>query len=187
MPKEASARPGAAARPSNSTGAKPTILEMNMHATRIDLPPETLARSISLLQAALADAIDLRLSTKQAHWTVRDPNFKQLHELFDDFVETLDEEIDEMAERIAALGGVPDGRTRSVARLSELADYPIEACRGAAHLSALSDRLAILANKVRRSIDGAEGAGDAATADLMTASVRRLDQMMWFIEAHLDA
>lgn len=152
---------------------------------RIDLAHNTRKTSISLLQGSLSDAIDLRLAVKHAHWTVRDPRFQTLHELFDSFVEPLDTEIDEIAERIATLGGMPDGRATTVARESSLDTYPSDAVDGEAHLSALADRVAALGNKIRKGIDEADQAGDMATADLLTAAVRRLDQMLWFLEAHL--
>ena len=69
--------------------------------TRIRLTDNTRQVSISVLQAALVDALNLRLAVKQAHWTIRGRRFQQLHELFDSFVEPLDGNIDEIAERIA--------------------------------------------------------------------------------------
>jgi starvation-inducible DNA-binding protein len=54
-----------------------------MHATRIDLPPKARGRVIALLNARLADAVDLQLQARQAHWNVKGPNFIALHELFD--------------------------------------------------------------------------------------------------------
>lgn len=126
------------------------------------------------------------LAVKQAHWTVRGPHFQQLHELFDSFVTPLDTEIDELAERIATLGGTPDGRVEAVARAAGLAEYPLAATSGTDHLAALADRFAALGNTARNGIDTADSAGDADTADLLTATSRLLDQSLWFLEAHLD-
>ena len=157
-----------------------------MRQTRLGLSENARKISIATLQTVLTDALSLRLAVKQAHWTVRGPHFQQLHELFDSFVAPLDAEIDETAERIATLGGVPDGRAEAVAKSAGLAAYPLEATRGTEHLTALADRFAALGNTVRDGIDTTDAAGDADTADLLTATSRFLDQSLWFIEAHLD-
>ena len=53
--------------------------------TRIDLPQKRREAMIDLLNAQLADTIDLRYQVKQAHWNVKGPHFIALHELFDKF------------------------------------------------------------------------------------------------------
>ena len=52
-----------------------------MFDTRNDLPANTRTKVIELLNARLADAIDLGAQTKHAHWNVKGPNFIALHEL----------------------------------------------------------------------------------------------------------
>ena len=54
-----------------------------MHRTRNDLSMRTRTAMVELLNARLADALDLSAQTKQAHWNVRGKNFIALHELFD--------------------------------------------------------------------------------------------------------
>ena len=51
--------------------------------TSNDLPPTSRRSAIELLNEHLADAIDLHLQAKQAHWNIKGPNFVGLHELFD--------------------------------------------------------------------------------------------------------
>lgn len=156
-----------------------------MRRSRLGLTDNTKKTSIDLLQKALADAINLRLAVKQAHWIVRDARFQQLHEFFDSFVDPLDEEIDTMAERIATLGGAPDGRAVTAAKTSRLDPYPADAVSGEAHLEALAERFAALGDHVRASINAADEAGDADTADIFTGTSRFLDKTLWFLEAHL--
>jgi starvation-inducible DNA-binding protein len=74
-----------------------------MFDTRNDLPPNTRTKVIELLNARLADAIDLGAQTKQAHSNVKGPNFIALHELFDKVAENVEEHIDTLAERVTAL------------------------------------------------------------------------------------
>ena len=74
-----------------------------MHSTRIDLAAKTRTKMITLLNARLADAIDLQLQAKQAHWNVKGPSFIALHELFDTLAGEVAGYVDEVAERITAL------------------------------------------------------------------------------------
>src|ERR1700755_3349894 len=91
---------------------------------RIDLPDNTRKAMIALLNARLADAIDLRLAVKQAHWNVRGPTFIALHLLFDEVQARVDGFVDDIAERCAALGGIAGGTVRTVSAASSLAAYP---------------------------------------------------------------
>jgi len=83
-----------------------------MHPTRNDLSTKTRTKVVGVLNARLADAIDLQLQAKQAHWNVRGPNFIALHELFDRIAGDLGGHVDDLAERITALGGTPKARSR---------------------------------------------------------------------------
>ena len=156
-----------------------------MYKTRHGISTDTREEVASLLQQSLNSALDLRLAIKQAHWTVRDRNFIALHELFDGFVAPLDEEIDQIAERIAALGAAPNGLVQEVAAASTLSPYPADAVSGSEHLTALADRFAAIGNTVRVQIDQSAELGDADTSDLLTGFSRMLDQSLWFLEAHL--
>lgn len=158
-----------------------------MHSTRIDLSAKTRARVIALLNARLADAIDLQLQAKQAHWNVKGPSFIALHELFDTLADQLDGHVDEMAERITALGGIAEGTLQAVAGRTRLEAYPLEIADGRAHLDALAAACARVAKAVRKAIDEAAKAGDADTSDLFTGVSRGLDKSLWLLEAHLQA
>ena len=158
-----------------------------MRTTRIALADNARQTSIVLLQQVLADALDLRLATKQAHWIVQGPQFQQLHELFDSFIGPLDDEIDGVAERLATIGGVPDGRVQTVAKTTGLPGYAIDCKTGPDHVAGLADRFAMLSNSVRKAIDETATAGDTVTSDLLTGMSRILDQNVWFLESHLAA
>ena len=54
-----------------------------MYETRNDLAESTRKPVVQLLNERLAEAIDLQLQAKQAHWNVKGPNFVGLHDLFD--------------------------------------------------------------------------------------------------------
>jgi starvation-inducible DNA-binding protein len=158
-----------------------------MHDTRIDLPARTRAKVIESLNARLADAIDLGAQAKHAHWNVKGPNFIALHELFDKVAEALEEHIDELAERITALGGTAYGTIASAARASSLPPYPPEITDGMQHLDALATALADFGKRIRKGIEEAGKQGDADTSDLYTGISRDVDKYLWFLEAHLQS
>jgi starvation-inducible DNA-binding protein len=158
-----------------------------MFDTRNDLPASTRGKVIELLNARLADAIDLGAQTKHAHWNVKGPHFIALHELFDQVAENVEEHVDTIAERVTALGGVAHGTLAAVARGTSLRAYPDDISEGLAHVDALSAALAQFGAKVRAAIETAAQLGDAGTADLFTGVSRDLDKHLWFLEAHLHA
>jgi len=158
-----------------------------MFDTRNDLPHNTRTRVIELLNARLADAIDLGTQTKYAHWNVKGPNFIALHELFDKVAETVEAHIDTIAERVTALGGRAVGTLAAVARTTSLKPYPEDISEGLAHVDALSAALADYGAKIRAGIDAADKLGDADTSDLFTGISRETDKHLWFLEAHLHA
>lgn len=155
-----------------------------MYETHNDLSPSIRSRMIELLNARLADAIDLRLQVKVAHWNVKGPEFIALHQLFDDVVEDVDEYVDLVAERAVQLGGQADGTARQVAERSSLDEYGAEGGGGAEHVHAVADALAAFGARTRRAIDDAAAAGDQATADIFTEVTRGTDKWLWMVEAH---
>lgn len=161
-------------------------MKKHLFRTRIDIPQEAREKLIGILNQQLADTLDLRTQVKQAHWNVKGPHFIALHELFDDLAESLDEPIDDVAERVTALGGLAHGTARMAANISRLAELPEEATDGMELVSALSDRFAQLGASVRKAIDETDELGDADTADLLTGLSRDLDKHLWFLEAHLQ-
>lgn len=95
--------------------------------------------------------------------------------------------MDDLAERVAQLGGVAEGTARAVAKRSSLAEYPAKVVDGRGHVEALSSALAAFGAAARQAIDQANQLGDLDTADLFTEVSRGIDKWLWFVEAHLQA
>jgi starvation-inducible DNA-binding protein len=158
-----------------------------MHKTRIDIPLERREALVGLLAERLAEAIDLQLQVKQAHWNVKGPSFIALHELFDDFYDNVTEYVDLTAERITTLGGVAEGTVQAVSGRSKLPSYPLTISEGLAHVDALATSFAAFGKATRAAIDRANELGDADAADIFTEISRGIDKDLWFLEAHLQA
>jgi len=159
---------------------------MKLHATRNDLKSNARKTSIEILNARLAEAIDLALLTKQAHWNIKGPRFIALHEMLDGFRKDIDGHVDTIAERAVQLGGTALGTTQVVNADSTLDPYPTDIFSSKDHIAALIDRYAAAAAAARKSIDEIDEAGDADGADILTGYSRSLDKSLWFLEAHIQ-
>jgi starvation-inducible DNA-binding protein len=174
-----------ATRPSRSPHSRSQAeAETRLFATKNDLPEDTRRRLVPLLNARLADCVDLQTQCKQAHWNVKGPSFIALHKLFDDINSEVEEYVDLLAERVVQLGGVAEGTARCAAERSTLSEYPSNISAGSEHVEALSTTLAAFGKVCRRAIDEAEKLGDADTTDILTEISRGIDKWLWFVEAH---
>lgn len=163
------------------------ISEHTRFDTRIDLPSEAREQLVDILNARLADTIDLYSQAKFAHWNVKGKDFYQVHLLFDAIAEHIEDGIDLIAERVTALGGVANGTIRQAAETSSLGEYNTRALTSMEHVHELADQVAKCANAARTAIDETDELGDRATSDLFTQIVRQLDKDLYFLESHLQA
>lgn len=159
---------------------------MPLRKTENNIADNTKKSSIALLNARVADAIDLALVTKQAHWNMRGRQFIAVHEMVDGFRSQIDGHVDTMAERVVQLGGVALGTLQDVSKASTLTAYPTNIHKITEHLEELIIRYGAVANSIREAIDQADEAGDADTADIFTQVSRDLDKALWFLEAHKE-
>ena len=139
---------------------------------------------IDLLNARIADVIDLTLAVKQAHWNLKGTGFIGVHELLDDVADRLRESVDTMAERCQVIGGQAQGTLQVANKRSEMTPYPTDLVDVQDHVRALTERFAEVGARVRKSIEEAEEAGDADSEDLFTEVSRQIDKDAWFIGAN---
>ena len=156
-------------------------------STRVDIAAEARRRTVKVLNQHLADAFDLMSQVKQAHWNVKGSDFWQLHKLFDEVAERAAQWVDELAERVTALGGYATGTVRMAATASTLPELPTDITAGMDYVKAVAERLAAFTNSARQAIDETDKLGDADTADLFTEISRCADKYLYFLEAHLQA
>jgi starvation-inducible DNA-binding protein len=160
--------------------------EARMFETRNDLDQETRGQIVELLNAQLADTLDMYTIAKQAHWNVKGQHFFMLHELYDTIAEGLLPYVDMIAERATALGGLAMGTVRMAAESTRLDPYPENAVNSMDTVEVVAGCLAKLAASTRQAADKAEELEDMDTNDLMIEVSRDLDKWLWFVEAHLQ-
>ena len=148
-------------------------------------PEERRVELIALLNDRLAATADLHMQVKQAHWNVTGIHFYSLHQLFDDVADAIHPFVDELAERVTALGGVAKGTVRMAAAASSRPEFPLDTEGGEAHLSVVRDRLATYATDNLRAIDATDELDDDATEDLFVEIQRTIDKLQYFVASHL--
>ena len=158
-----------------------------MYETENDISKSRRCELNTLMNQRLADAVDLQMQMKQAHWNVKGPSFIAMHELFDQVDEAIESYVDMIAERIVQLGGIAEGTVRVAASRTRLEEYPLAIAEGSLHVEAVAKALSTFGRESRNTIIQAEELGDAATADLFTEIVRGADKWLWFVEAHSQA
>lgn len=158
-----------------------------MYDTRTDLSISIREKVVPILQAHLADSVDLFTQVKQAHWNVKGPHFIALHELFDKIAESVERHGDMLAERISALGARADGTARIAAMQSSLTEFPFDTTDGLVYVVAVAEKLSLFGKALRASIDRVAKFGDAGTADVFTEISRAIDKQLWLMDAHLQA
>lgn len=97
-----------------------------MHKAVSDLNANTKQAAIQLLNARVADSIDLALLTKQAHWNLKGPQFIAVQEMLDGFRTQIDGHVDTMSEHVVQFGGTALGTAQTVVQSTTLSPYPTD-------------------------------------------------------------
>ncbi|HSL59094.1 MAG TPA: DNA starvation/stationary phase protection protein [Acidimicrobiales bacterium] len=159
-----------------STTATPSAVR------RSPLDPVDRDRVAAALQPVLVDLVDLSLAAKQAHWTVVGERFRTLHLELDELTTAVRLDVDAVAERLAAVGVVPDGRAVAVAAGSSLDGLPAEWIDGERMVTLVADEVAAVVAKVREALRSLGGI-DVVTDDLLTGVLGRLEAQLWMLAA----
>jgi starvation-inducible DNA-binding protein len=142
------------------------------------------AKAITIMQERLSTLIDLQLTLKHIHWNVVGMNFIAVHEMLDPQYDAVRAMTDELAERIATMGGEPLGTPGSVIRIRSWDDYALNREPAVRHLSALDGVYSGVIEDHRTATEKI-GDIDPVTEDLFIGQLRQLELFQWFIRAHL--
>ena len=143
------------------------------------------AQVVQLLQDRLNALNDLALTLKHIHWNVVGPQFIAVHTMLDPQVESVRLMVDQTAERIATLGGSPQGTPGALVQQRTWDDYSLGRADAMAHLGALDVVYAGVIEAHRAAIDATEES-DPVTQDMLISQSGDLEQYQWFVRAHLE-
>ncbi len=164
-----------------------TKFNSKVYQTRIALSDEQKKNVVEVMQARLAEALDMYSQAKFAHWNVKGINFYQLHLVFDSVAETIFPQIDSIAERLTQLGGVANGTVRQAASASMIPEYDTSLTAGMDHVKALADALGCYCEALRSASDKIDEIGDEPTSDFFKQLVVEAEEQLYFLESHLEA
>jgi starvation-inducible DNA-binding protein len=140
---------------------------------------------IAELNGLLADHFALFIKTKNFHWHVKGPRFRDLHLLFDEQALELRDQIDLIAERVRKLGADTLTSLGSVARATQIRDQDSTALSAEEMIAELRDDNLALLERLKRMKPLAEQAGDNATDGLLDEWTDMAEQRVWFLRSLL--
>lgn len=140
---------------------------------------------IEALTVHLADSYTLYLKTQNFHWNVTGPMFTTLHTLFETQYTDLALAVDEIAERIRALGAPVPGSFSEFAKISRVKESVGPQSAKAMIEQLVADQLTVT-DAARKVVEAAEPGADFATADLGTRRMDVHEKNAWMLRSHLE-
>jgi starvation-inducible DNA-binding protein len=139
---------------------------------------------VEALRQVVADSYALLGQTHLCHWNVRGPGFFALHTAFEQQYTELFTAIDEIAERVRALGSLAPGGLGNLAKLSGMEEIGEDTAAEAmvSHLAAANKKVI---ESLRKAREAAAEAGDDETEDLMIARTQVHEKTVWMLQAYL--
>lgn len=145
------------------------------------LAPEAPADIAAALNLLLADVFALYLKTKNFHWHMSGPHFRDYHLLLDEQADQLFAMTDPIAERVRKLGGNTLRSIGHIARLQRIEDSDAEYVAPHEMLAELREDNVTLTEKLRGVHDVCEEYGDVATASLIEIWIDETERRVWFL------
>jgi starvation-inducible DNA-binding protein len=143
---------------------------------------ENAARDISAaLTALLADMFALYLKTKNFHWHVSGPHFRDYHLMLDEQAADIYATTDDIAERARKLGGTTLRSIGHIARLQRIADNDADFVTADDMLAELKDDNLQLTQRMRETHGVCDEHGDVATASLLENWIDQAERRVWFL------
>ena len=137
----------------------------------IKLNESGVANVVSALHQLLADFQVYYTNLRGFHWNIKGHGFFVLHEKFESMYDDAAEKVDEIAERILMLGGVPENKFSEYLKVAKIKEVSGVAC-GSDAVSNILETYGYLIGEERKIIELANEAGDDVTADLMTGYLK---------------
>ena len=152
----------------------------NTRAT-IDLSPDAVEEVCVGLRPLLADVFALYLKTKNFHWHMSGPHFRDYHLLLDEQAEQIFAMTDEIAERARKLGGTTLHSISDITRYQRLHDNNEESISPAEMLTEVHADNKLLASELRAMHEVCDRNADVATASLIENWIDETERRAWFL------
>jgi starvation-inducible DNA-binding protein len=133
------------------------------------------------MNGILADVFALYIKTKNFHWHMSGPHFRDYHLLLDEQADQLFAMADPIAERVRKLGGLTIRSIGQIARMQRLHDNDAEYVEPSDMLAELTDDNGILAVSLRQAHNVCDEHGDIASASLIEVWLDETERRTWFL------
>lgn len=157
------------------------ILRNETLSTPTDLGSEAVRDISGALNALLADMFGLYLKTKNFHWHVSGPHFRDFHLLLDEQADQIFATTDPIAERVRKIGGTTLRSIGQIAARKRLLDNDAEFVTPLDMLAELRDDNKQLTSEMRRTHSLCDEHGDVATASLLEVWIDEAERRTWFL------
>ena len=150
-------------------------------ATASDIEPEAVKQITGALNRLLADVFALYLKTKNFHWHISGPHFRDYHRLLDDHGDQIFAMADDIAERVRKIGGTTIRSIGHIARVQRIADNDADYVTAKDMLGELleDEKAFLLCMRAVHSL--CDQAGDVATASLVENWIDQTERRKWFL------
>ena len=149
--------------------------------TPTDLTPDATRDISGALNALLADMYALYLKTKNFHWHMSGPHFRDFHLLLDEHGDQIFATTDDIAERVRKVGGTTLRSIGHIARLKRISDNDADFVTPMDMLAELRDDNKRLVASLRETHDVCDEHGDVATASLLENWIDEAERRTWFL------
>lgn len=154
-------------------------------ANKIGLDQKKVDEVVAFLNGYLADLHALYVKLHNVHWNVEGRHFFKLHERFEEYYDAVNEELDEVAEKILILGGRPVASMADYVKLAGLKEAPSEVYASESAAKMTHDDFTYMIGRLREGIGIAQEAGDETTADMLIGNLARYEKDLWMLRAFL--
>lgn len=158
-----------------------------MRKLNIGLTEEQRAGVTELLNRDLADAYLVLIKTKKFHWDVVGPQFRSLHQLWEEQYQALTANIDALAERVRTLGGFPLGTAEGFLKNASIKEEPNTIPLATEMVSQLVDDHEQIIRNLREHVDATgEEFHDQGTSDFLTGLMEQHEEMAWMLRSFIE-
>ncbi len=152
----------------------------------IGIDQEKRERVVEILAQLLADEHVLYIKLRNYHWNVEGMSFQTLHESFENQYNEIAEAIDDIAERIRALGYYAPGSMEDFKELARLSETNHLHGKDVQMLKNILADHEMIIQVLRRNVDETmEDYADAGTSDFLTGLMEQHEKMAWMVRSHL--
>jgi starvation-inducible DNA-binding protein len=150
-------------------------------ATATDLRPEETRAITQAVNPLIADAFALYVKTKNFHWHLYGPQFRNLHLLFDEQADAIFGSIDVMAERVRRVGGTTIRSIGHISELQTIKDDNSPVLDSIEMVRRLLDDNAQIAKNIRDAISVCDKNRDSATSNALQEILDQTERRKWFL------